>query len=86
MFKQAPSFYRVMLSILGSRIILNLRGMILKEHDEAITQESLKLVVTGKSHKSWHTSSPVSPLPQPVQSTIVTFVESSVSQKAHPDW
>jgi len=84
--KYAPSFYRVMLSILGSRIILNLRGMILKDHHETTTQESVKLVVTGKRHKSWNASSPVSPLPQPVQSTLVTLVESPASKKAHSDW
>jgi len=77
------TFYRVMLSLLGSRIILNLRGMILKQHDEIITHESVKLVVTGKSHRSWHTRSP---LPPPVQTTLVTFAESPVSQKAHSDW
>ena len=75
-----------MLSLLGSRIILNLRGMILKQHDEIITQESMKLVATGKSHKSWHANSQRSPLPQPAQSTLVTFVESPVGNKAHSDW
>lgn len=75
-----------MLSLLGSRIILNLRGVILKDHDEIITQESMKLVVTGKSNKSWHSNSERSPLPQPGQSTLVSFVESPGGRKAHSDW
>ena len=75
-----------MLSLLGSRIILNLRGVILKEHDEIITQESMKLVVTGKSHKSWHSNPERSLLPQPGQSTLVTFVDSPLGKRAHSDW
>jgi len=80
------TFYRVMLSILGSRIILNLRGTILKEHDEAITHESLKLVVTVKSHKSGNLTSLSPPLQQHAQSTLSTFDESPVSKKAYADW
>ena len=74
-----------MLSLLGSRIILNLRGMILKDHEEIITQESMKLVVTGKSYKSWNTNSRRSPLPQPVQSTLVTLVEAPISKTSYSD-
>jgi len=80
------TFYRVMLSILGSRIILNLRGVILKEPDEAITQESMKLVTTRRTYKSWNTNTPGSPLPQPGQSTLITFVESPVGKKSYSDW
>lgn len=66
-----------MLSLLGSRIILNLRGMILKDHEEIVTQESMKLVVT--SYKSWSPRSP------PVQSTLVTLVEAPISKTSHSD-
>lgn len=75
-----------MLSILGSRIILNLRGVILKEPDEVNTQESVKLVTTRRTYKSWNTNPSGSPLPQPVQSTLITFVESPVGQKSYSDW
>ena len=62
--------------------------MILKGYDEVATQESIKLATTGKSYKSWNTKTKTSgsPLPPPVQSTLVTFVESEVSKKAHSDW
>jgi hypothetical protein len=85
-FKTAPRFYRVMLSLLGSRIILNLRGMILKDHEEIVTDESMKLVATGKSSRTWNTNSQRPPLPQPVQSSLITFVESSVGKKDDEDW
>jgi len=60
--------------------------MILKEHDAVITHESMKLVTTGRTHKSWRTDPPVSPLPHHVQSSLVTFVESPDTNKAHSEW
>jgi hypothetical protein len=78
-----------MLSVLGSRIILNLRGMILREPDEFVTQESMKLMATGRSNKSWNRNPQGSGLPRPVQSTVVTFVESPPvhgNKKDYSDW